>query len=378
MFKIPYSKQFIDSEDIKSVVSVLKSKFITTGPKILKFEEKLTKYFDSKFAIAVNSATSALHLSCLALGLKKNDFVWTTPVSFVASANCAIYCGAKIDFVDIDNDTFNISTKSLENKLKKTPTSKLPKILIVVHLSGHPANMSDIKKLSRKYKFKIIEDSSHAVGSTYFGNKIGNCKYSDLCIFSFHPVKIITTGEGGAILTNSKNLNKKIELLRSHGLNRKVKSLSNPWKYDQVLLGYNYRMNELEAALGISQLKKLKKFFIYRNKIADFYKKNLNSNKIKIQKLIEGTQSSMHLFIIRVDKKKRYRVFKNLKNSGYVTNLHYMPIYKHSFYRKFKFLKKELKNSEKYYHEAISIPLFYGLKKTNQKQIINIINKTVS
>lgn len=378
MAKVPYSKQSINQKDIRAVNVVLKSKFLTTGPRIEKFEKKLSKTFGSKYSLAVNSATSALHIACKSLEIKKGDYLWTTSISFVASANCALYCGAKIDFVDIDDDTFNISIDKLEKKLIKTPKNKLPKIIVIVHLSGHPVDMQKIKLLSLRFKFKVIEDASHAMGSVYKNSKIGDCKYSDICIFSFHPVKIITTGEGGSILTNSKKFFNRMNTLRSHGINRKLKSKNNPWYYDQERLGYNYRMNEIEASLGITQLSRLNKFIKERNRIANIYKNLLDQKKIKFQKLVENTTSSMHLFIIRVNAKKRYKVYYNLKKKGITTNLHYIPIYRHSFYKKFKFKKSNFNNSEKYYQQAISIPLYVGLKKKIQMKIIKVINQTLN
>ncbi len=376
--KIPYARQSINNKDIKGVCSVLRSDYLTTGPRVIEFEKKLIRHFGSKFSIVLSSATAGLHLSCLALGLKKNEYLWTTTISFVASANCAIYCNANIDLVDIDKETFNISIKELEKKLKKTPKNKLPKILVIVHLSGHPVDMKKIKKLSIKYKFKIIEDASHAVGSIYDGEKIGNCKYSDICIFSFHPVKVITTAEGGSVLTNSKKIFKKIQSLRSHGIRKDLKPKINPWYYDQQDLGFNYRMNEIQASLGITQLERIKKIVDHRNKIANIYKKYLNNKKIQFQKILSKSFSSMHLFIITLEPKQRYKVYFNLQKKGITTNLHYTPIYRHTFYKKFNFKKKNFPNSERYFKEAITIPLFYELKKNKQMQIIKIINKTLN
>ena len=313
MLKIPYARQNISQNDIKKVNLTLKSNFLTTGPKTLEFEKKLSKYSGAKFSLVLNSATSALHISCLSLGLKKNDYLWTTPISFAASSNCALYCGAKVDFIDIDDNTFNISIPNLEKKLKLTPKKKLPKIVVVVHLSGHPVDIKKVKQLAIKYNFKIIEDASHAVGSTYRGMKIGNCKYSDICVYSFHPVKIITTGEGGAILTNSKKIFNTASILRSHGIKKEIYQKNNPWFYDQKLLGYNYRMNDIEATLGISQLSRLEKFVDRRNKIAKIYKKYLNQNKIKFQSLIPASKSSMHLFVIRVNENIRMKIYNSLK-----------------------------------------------------------------
>ena len=256
-----YSKQFIDKDDITSVIKTLKSDYLTSGPKVLEFEKKISSLVKSKYAVSANSATSALHLGCLALNINKNDIVWTSANSFVASANCAIYCGAKIDLVDIDLNTFNISIENLKSKLKLAKQKNtLPKVLIVVHLGGLSCDMFEIHKLSKKYKFKIIEDASHALGSQYKNRPVGSCDYSEMCIFSFHPVKIITTCEGGVVTTNSKKIEEKIKMLREHGIQRKKNSFSKknmPFFYDQKLLGYNYRLSELHAAVGISQLKKI-------------------------------------------------------------------------------------------------------------------------
>jgi UDP-4-amino-4,6-dideoxy-N-acetyl-beta-L-altrosamine transaminase len=378
MGRVPYSRQSINKNDIKAVTSVLKSDFLTTGPKVIEFEKKLQTIFSSKYSLALNSATSALHVACMSLDLKSNEYLWTTPISFVASSNCALYCGANIDFVDIDQNTFNISVDCLEKKLKITKKNKLPKILVVVHLSGHPVDLKRIRYLSIKYKFKIIEDASHAVGSIYNGSKIGDCKYSDICVFSFHPVKIVTTGEGGSIMTNSKEIFKKASILRSHGIEKNINNKKDPWFYDQKSLGYNYRMNDIEAALGLSQLSRLNKFVNHRNKIASIYKKNLNEKKIKFQSLIPNSKSSMHLLIICLNKKLKMRVFNSLKKNGINTNLHYKPIYRNSFYKRYNFDKNNFQNSEKYYREAITLPLYYDLKKVHQMKIIKIINRVLN
>lgn len=374
MPKIPYARQSINKRDISAVSKTLKSKYLTTGPSVINFEKKLSKYSGAKYSVAVNSATSALHIACLSLGLKKKDYLWTSPISFVASSNCALYCGANVDFVDIDDETFNISIEKLEKKLTLTPKKKLPKILVIVHLSGYPVDIKKIKKLSIKYKFKIIEDASHAFGSLYAGSKIGNCEFSDICVYSFHPVKIITTGEGGAILTNSKKIFDDSSLLRSHGINKNITSKKNPWFYDQKFLGYNYRMNDIEATLGISQLSRIKKFVKRRNDISKLYLRLLDNKKIKFQKLIPGASSSMHLFIIRVNSKIRKKIYTILLKNGISSNLHYLPIYRHSYYKKFKFQKKHFPNAERYYKEAISLPIYYDLSKKNQIKIIKIIN----
>ena len=374
---IPYARPKIFKQDIINVNKVLKSQYLTTGPEILKFEKKLSSLCKSRYALTSNSATSALHLCCLALGLSKNDYVWTSSITFVASANCALYCGAKVELVDIDPDTLNISIEKLEKKLiQARDNNKLPKIIIPVHLGGNPCEMKNLKKLSKKYKFKIIEDASHAIGASYNGSLIGSCSYSDACVFSFHPVKIITTGEGGAMLTNNKDIASKFSALRSHGIVRDklLKKSHYAWYYEQRSLGYNYRMNEIEASLGSSQLNKLKKFIKERNEIANYYKKNLNSEIVKFQKVDKLTKSSYHLFIIRTNKILRKIIYDKLKKNGITTSFHYIPVYRQPYYEKFKFSKKNFLVSEEYYNDGLSIPLYCGFNKKTQDKVIKIIN----
>ncbi len=370
---IPYSRHNISNEDIKNVIKVIKSDFLTTGPEVEKFERKLGKKFKSKYVSCVNSATSALHLACLSLGLRKGDLLWTTAISFVASANCGIYCGAKIDFVDIEIDTLNISIKDLERKLYLAKIKKkLPKIIVVVHLAGNPCDMKKIYNLKKKYGFKVIEDASHALGAKYKNYQIGDCKFSEACIFSFHPVKIITSAEGGAVLTNSSKIYRDINLLRNHGIDRK-KNDGNLF-YKQILLGFNYRMNDLEATLGLSQLRRLDKFLLYRNKISSYYKNKLNK-RVKLQKIDIHNFCSYHLFIVMVKEKLRNKIFKKLRDEGFFVNLHYMPIYKHDYYKKkFPIKNKNYPNAETYNRTAISIPNFYNLKLSSANKVVNIIN----
>lgn len=377
---IPYARPKIFKKDIAKVNKVLNSQFLTTGPEIPKFENKLKKKLNSKYALTVNSATSALHLCCLAMGLSKNDYLWTSSITFVASANCGIYCGAKIDLIDIDDETLNISIDKLEDKLliaKKK--NKLPKIIIPVHLGGNPYDMKNLKRLSKVYKFKIIEDASHAIGATYNKIQIGSCKYSDACVFSFHPVKIITSGEGGAMLTNDKNLARKFSLLRSHGIVRKnvSKSSGYDWYYEQKNLGFNYRLNDIEAALGSSQLNKLNKFVKRRNNLAKYYLKNLNKQYIKCQQVNLKSVSSYHLFIIRTKPSLRKLIYENLKKNKIITSFHYIPIYRHPFYKQFKFNKKNFFYSEKYYKEGLSLPMYFGLTNLIQNKIIKVVNDTI-
>tara|TARA_B110000305_G_C19456039_1_gene650993 strand:- start:2814 stop:3959 length:1146 start_codon:yes stop_codon:yes gene_type:complete len=372
---IPYSTQLIDSLDIKAVNKVLKSSFLTQGPIVKKFEAKIENYTNSKFATSTNSATSALHIACMALDLSRNDTLWTSSISFVASANCGIYCGAKVDFLDIDIETFNIDTLKLEKKLiKAKKNKKLPKVIVLVHMGGLPCEMEKIKRLSIKYAFKIIEDASHAIGSKYIKSKIGDCKYSDLTVFSFHPVKNITTCEGGMVTTNNKIIDKKLKLFREHGIQRDFKLKKRTKDYDQVLLGYNYRMNEVQAALGIEQLKKLNKWIKYKNFLAKRYRDKLKNLPISFQKIKKNITSSYHLFIImiRSDYKKHDRdlIFEKLIKSKIGINIHYKPIYRHSYYSKFKFNINNFKSSEYYYANCISIPMYSALSVSNQDFVI--------
>ena len=381
---IPYSRQCIDKRDIKKVIQTLKSKFVTTGPKIQEFENKIKKITKSKYAIALNSATSALHVACLALGLKKNDLLWTSPISFVASANCALYCNAKVDFVDIDISNYNISTIELEKKLKiAKKKKKIPKILVVVNFAGQPCDLDKIKSLSNKYKFKIIEDSSHALGAKFNNQILGNGKFSDITVFSFHPVKIITTLEGGMALTNNQTIAKKIDMLRSHGITRNKKSLinktTNKWYYEQQILGFNYRMNDVEAALGISQLTKLNKFHKKRTLIKKFYDQELKNLPVVLPKIDKFKISSLHLYVVLLkdgySADTRNNFIKFLKNNNIETNVHYIPIYLHPFYKNLGFKKKMFPNSENYFKRAVSLPIHPLLKIKDLKFIVKIVKK---
>ena len=380
---IPYGKQNIDESDIKAVVDVLNSDFLTQGPVTPNFETEISKYCNSKYACAVNSASSALHISCHALGVKKGDWVWTSPISFVASSNCALHCDANIDFVDIDLESYNISPIKLEEKLiQAEKIGKLPKVVIPVHLSGQSCDMKEIFKLSKKYGFFIIEDASHAIGAKYYDQQVGSCKYSDITVFSFHPVKIITTCEGGICTTNSQEIYNKLCRYRSHGVtrheNEMTKKPDGPWYYEQLDLGFNFRLNDLMSSLGISQLKKLNEFVKKRNEIARYYDELFQDFEIITPKISEHNYSSFHLYIIRITKKNklgRNRIFNKLKENGIGVNIHYIPIYRQPFYKKFNFVYSSFKNSEQYYSEAISIPIYPGLKKKEQKFVLDTIIK---
>ena len=372
---IRYNEPDINKKDIASVVKVLKSGKITQGVEVEKFEEKLSKYSGSKYAVAVNSATSALHLSCLVLNIQKKDIVWVPAITFVSTANSVLFCGASVEFLDIDPFTFNICEKNLEIKLENAKKKDiLPKLIIIVHLGGSPVNLERIRYLSKKYNFKIIEDGSHALGSSYKRSKIGSCKYSDITVFSFHAIKNITTGEGGACLTNNKLFYKKIKLLSSHGIKR-VHQNKPTWYYEQHFLGYNYRITNFQAALGISQLNRLNFFVKKRNQIANFYIKNLHSIKlIKFQKILSDCKSSYHLFIIRVNKRIKRQLYLKLKRNKIQLSFHYMPVYLHPYYKKKN--NQNLIFANNYYNECLSLPIHTNLSVTHLKKIISLIKLT--
>lgn len=375
---IPYSRQNINNEDIESVIDVLKSDYITQGNIINKFEDAVAKKVNSSYSYAMNSATSALHISCLALGLNSDDILWTVPNSFVASANCGLYCGAKVDFVDINPISFNISLNALSDKLiKAKKTNSLPKIVVTVDFSGQPVEQEAIKSLSIEYGFYIIEDASHAIGAKRNNNMVGCNMFSDITVFSFHPVKIVTTAEGGMALTQNKEIAEKIDLLRGHGITKNYKNyekkIDEHWYYEQQYLGYNYRLSEVHSALGLSQLNRLDEFIGYRNNVAKIYDKLLNDLPIQLPNIESVNYSSFHLYVIRLklDKiKKSYNeIFNGLRNNGIGINLHYLPIHLHPFYRSIGFKVGDFPESEKYSNEAISLPIFFGLKEEEQDYI---------
>ena len=382
MNNYPYNKQKIYKSDIGVIKNVLNSKYLTQGPIVIKFEKAVAKYVNAKFACATNSATSALHIACLSLGLKAGDELWTVPNSFVASSNCGLYCGARIDFVDINNFHFNIDLSKLEEKLKK----KVPKILVTVHLGGQAPEQEKIWKLSKKYNFFIIEDASHALGASRNKVKVGSCKWSDVTVFSFHPVKMITTAEGGMATTNNKILKEKMDLFRNHGITRDNKKLKKKnlgyWYYEQQYLGYNYRMNEMQAALGLNQLKKLDTFLLKRNILANRYNKLLKNLPVIRQHIIKNNISSYHLYIIKLNlkliRKKYNRIFNLLRNQGVLVNLHYRPIHLNPYYRKIGFKYGDFPIAENYAKTAISLPLYVDLKFKDQKKIIKILKKIIS
>jgi len=381
---IPYGKQDINQADIDSVVDVLQSDFLTQGPQVPLFEKKVSDYCNSEFGVAVNSATSALHIACLALELGKGDWLWTSPNSFVASANCGLYCGAKVDFVDIDRLTYNLSPEELEKKLiQAKQDDKLPKVVIPVHFAGQSCDMQKIHSLSKEYGFKIIEDASHAIGARYLDRPIGGCQYSDITVFSFHPVKIITTAEGGLATTNNKELSERMQLFRSHGVTRDPglmnKLSEGGWYYQQVELGFNYRMTELQAALGVSQMERLDEFVALRHKCQIRYDELLKDLPITKPYQDLNSYSALHLYPIQTGKAKntRKQIFEALHASGIGVNIHYIPIHIQPYYENLGFKKGDFPNAETYYEGVISIPLFHAMTFEQQDQVIAALEKVL-
>lgn len=383
---IRYGQQDITQADIDAVIGVLKSENLTQGPNIPQFEESVKAHTGSKHAVAANSATSALHIACMALDLGPGDWLWTTPNTFVASANCALYCGAKVDFVDIDPRTYNLCAQKLEEKLIAADMAgKLPKIVIPVHLSGQPCDMAAIYALSKKYGFKIIEDASHAIGAKYKGEPIGNGRYSDITVFSFHPVKIITTAEGGMALTNSDELATRLGLLRSHGITRDLALMTHPmegpWYYQQVALGYNYRMTDLQAALGVSQMNRLEHYVARRQEIAARYNQLLDGMPLTLPWQHPNSYSAYHLYIIRLQldkiKPTHLQVFEALRAKDIMVNLHYIPVHTQPYYQRMGFKQGDYPEAERYYREAISIPMHPTLTDNEQLEVINSLKEVV-
>ncbi|NRB41882.1 MAG: UDP-4-amino-4,6-dideoxy-N-acetyl-beta-L-altrosamine transaminase [Pseudomonadales bacterium] len=384
---IPYGKQDISQDDIDAVVDVLQSDFLTQGPKVPEFESAICQHTGSQYATATNSATSALHIACLALGLGKGDWLWTSPITFVASANCGLYCDAEVDFVDIDPKTYNLCPEALERKLKKAKTeNKLPKIVIPVHLCGQSCDMQAIRKLSDEYGFKIIEDASHAIGGKYQDTAVGSCQYSDITVFSFHPVKIVTTAEGGAATTNCSKIHEKLELFRSHGVTRKPELMTHapdgPWYYQQVELGYNYRMTELQAALGISQITRLEEFVNQRHKLAMRYNDKLANLPVTLPFQHPDSYSGLHLFVIRLQlediSKDRKTVFTELRESGIAVNVHYIPVHLQPYYQQKGFNAGDYPHAEQYYAEAISLPMFPLLSDSDQDIVCSTLSNILT
>ena len=380
---IPYGKQNINQADIDSVIDVLQSDFLTQGPQVPLFEEKVSDYCDSKFGVAVNSASSALHIACLALGLERGDWLWTSANTFIASSNCALHCGAQVDFVDIDPRTFNMSVECLAEKLVLAEKEgKLPKIVIPVHMCGQSCDMAGIHELSQKYGFKVIEDASHAIGGKYKNKAIGSCHYSDISVFSFHPVKIITTGEGGMALTNNPELADRMQRYRCHGITSDASRMQprpakEIWNYQQIDLGFNYRMTDIHAALGLSQMNRLDKFVAKRHAIASEYEELLSNLPVTTPWQHPDSYSAFHLYIIRLKldqiSKSQREVFTELHAAGIGVNLHYIPVYRQPYYEQLGFKAGHCPESERYYAEVLSLPLYFGLTKLQQDQVVNAL-----
>ncbi|QHE83771.1 UDP-4-amino-4,6-dideoxy-N-acetyl-beta-L-altrosamine transaminase [Hydrogenophaga sp. BPS33] len=381
---IPYGKQNISDDDIAAVVAVLRSDFLTQGPVVPEFEKAVAAYCGAKHGVAVNSATSALHIACMALGVGPGDMVWTTPITFVASANCARYCGADVDFVDIDPRTHNMSIASLTEKLEKAQRDgRLPKVVIPVHLSGQSCEMQAIHELSKQYGFRTIEDASHAIGGSYQGQKVGDCRFSDIVVFSFHPVKIITTGEGGMCVTNDIELAKHMARLRSHGITRYPAEMTHPpdgpWYYQQIELGFNYRLTDLHAALGLSQLAQIDSFVTQRHAIAKRYDELLDGSVVKTPWQHPDTYSGLHLYVIRLKldavKTTHREVFERMRADGIGVNLHYIPVYRQPYYERMGFNPADFPNAEAYYAEAITLPIFPGFTPAQQDEVVRRLLK---
>jgi len=383
MNTIPYGRQDISETDIQAVVDVLRSDYLTQGPVVPAFEACLADYCGAGHAVAVNSATSALHIACLALGVVPGDCVWTTPITFVASANCALYCGATVDFVDIDPVTYDMNIGCLTEKLQHAQRrGVLPKVVIPVHMAGQPCDMAAIHALSLQYGFKIIEDASHAIGGKYRGEPVGNCRYSDITVFSFHPVKIITAGEGGMALTNEAQLAKRMRLLRSHGITSDLDDMdARPsdeiWNYQQIALGFNYRMTDIHAALGLSQMQRLDDFVAKRHEIAKRYDQLLAGMPVVTPRQHTDGYSSFHLYVIRLMRDEisltQREVFVALRSAGILANLHYIPVYRQPYYERMGFVKGYCPEAERYFTEAVSIPLYPALTVAEQERVVSAL-----
>jgi UDP-4-amino-4,6-dideoxy-N-acetyl-beta-L-altrosamine transaminase len=383
---IPYGRQTISERDIQAVVDVLRSDWLTQGPSVERFERAVADYCGARYAVAVNSATSALHLACLVAGLSPGDTLWTSPNTFVASANCALYCGAGVDFVDIDPRTYNICVDALALKLENAEREgTLPKVVVPVHFAGQSCEMTRISELAGRYGFTIIEDASHAIGGRYKQMVIGSCFFSDMTVFSFHPVKIITTGEGGMVLTNDRSLYEKLVRLRSHGLTRDPALMEGevhgPWYYQQIELGFNYRMTDIQAALGASQMARLDEFVGRRHYLSGRYDKELRDLPVTLPWQHADTYSAFHLYVIRLKlariAKSHREVFESLRLRGILVNLHYIPIHTQPYYREMGFKPGDFPEAEKYYREAISLPLYFGLDEADQERVIAAVREVV-
>jgi UDP-4-amino-4,6-dideoxy-N-acetyl-beta-L-altrosamine transaminase len=381
---IPYGRQAISEADIEAVVRVLRSDWLTQGPEVPAFEKAVADYCGVRHAVAVNSGTSALHLACLALGVGPGDFVWTSAITFAASANCALYCGARADFVDIDPRTYNMSVEALAAKLERAKAAGgLPKVVIPVHLCGQPCDMAAIHALGQQYGFRIVEDASHAIGGRYRGAPIGDCRHSDIAVFSFHPVKVITTAEGGMATTNDPALAKRMQLLRTHGITRDADDMTRdpdgPWYYEQIELGFNYRMTDVQAALGSSQMRRVDEFVAARRRVAARYDDLLSGSPVQTPWQHPDAASAWHLYVVRLKLKEVRRshraVFEAVRKAGIGVNLHYMPVYRQPYYANLGASGAECPEAERYYGEAITLPLYPGLDAEQQERVVKTLRE---
>jgi UDP-4-amino-4,6-dideoxy-N-acetyl-beta-L-altrosamine transaminase len=384
---IPYGRQEVTELDIEQVIRVLRSDYLTQGPEVPRFERIVARYCGAKYAVAVNSATSALHIACLALEVGEEDIVWTSPTTFVASANCVRYCGANVDFVDIDRDTWNICPSKLSDKLREAKScGKLPKVVIPVHLCGQPSAMEEIYRLKQEYGFHVIEDASHAIGAKYKNERVGSCKWSDITVFSFHPVKIITTGEGGLATTQNARLAERMQLFRTHGITKKPEQMQRvppaDWYYEQVELGYNYRMTDIQAALGSSQMERVNSIVQERNLIAGRYRELLQGLPLKVPQVLDNAYSSWHLFPVRLQlarlKKRRDAVFRQMREAGIGVNLHYMAVHLQPYYQKLGFKHGDFPEAEAYTDDAMSLPIYPTLSENQQQEVVHMLNECLS
>ena len=382
MHIIPYARQQISREDIDAVVEVLQSDWLTQGPAVEGFEKAVAAYCGGTHAVAVSSATAALHLACVVLDLGPGDVLWTSPNTFVASANCARYCGADVDFVDIDPRTYNLSIDALEQKLHAAEKAgRLPKIVVPVHFAGQPCDMAAISQLAAKYGFRVIEDASHAIGAEYAGGKVGDGRFSDLTVFSFHPVKILTSGEGGMLLTRHSALAGRLRLLRTHGVTREPSLMTGEsegrWYYQQVDLGFNYRLTDIQAALGTSQLRRIDEFIQRRRELAARYDGMLKGFAVTLPRAHPSAPSAWHLYVVQVNDRPRRQVFDRMRAAGILVNVHYIPVHLQPYYQRLGFRRGAFPNAEAYYAKALSLPLFVGLSHQDQDRVASVLEASL-